>query len=175
MTTTRTRERPADTVVLRYTQQIAELTHAARVYQRSTRKHLVYKVLGMLAIFLAAWTFLRTGPDLGPALLLALGIFLWFDPVPLVVLGAGLRNTVAVREPYETVIDARGTHFSIAGNRTSRTWDKYLRFLESERVFVLVYGRWMYSVIPKRALGGEAHVAALRELLRQRIGARNNA
>lgn len=175
MTTTKTPERAAGGVVLRYTQQIGELTHAARVYQRSTRKHLVYKVLGMLAIFLAAWTFLRSGPDFGPALLLALGAFLWFDPVPLAVLSAGLRNSVAVREPYETVIDARGTHFSIAGNRVSRTWDKYLRFLESERVFVLVYGRWMYSVIPKRALGDEVQVAALRELLRQRIGGRNKS
>jgi hypothetical protein len=171
--TTTSAEPTTDALVLRYTQRIDELTHAARVYQRSTRKHQVYKVLGLLAIFLAAWTFLRSGPDLGPALLLALGVFLWFDPVPLIVLGAGLRNTAAVRDPYETLIDARGTHFSIGKNRVSRGWDKYQRLLESERVFVLVFGRWAYSVIPKRVLADPAQEAALRELLRRHIGRGN--
>lgn len=168
--------RPAEprpgAIALSYTQQIDELTHAVRVYQGSTRKHLIYKGLGMLAIFLGAWTFLTNGFGLGPALLLVLGAFLWFDPVPLIVLSAGLRNTPAVREPTELTVDERGTHFVFNKTRTTRAWEKYERFIESDRVFVLVYGRWAYSVIPKRALAGAEQVAALREILRQRIGAR---
>jgi hypothetical protein len=169
MTTTTTPEKAA-ALVLRYTTPIDDMTHAARVYQRSTRKHQVYKVLGLLAIFLAAWTFLTSGLGVGPVLLLVLGVFLWFDPVPLLVLSAGLRNSPAVREQYETTIDERGTHFTIARNRTSRAWNKYERFLEGEHVFVLVYGRWAYSVIPKRALGGPVGEAELRAMLQRHIG-----
>ncbi|MEN9934381.1 MAG: hypothetical protein RLZZ387_960 [Chloroflexota bacterium] len=170
MTTTTTAAPAArEVLVLRYTQQIDELMHAVRLYQRSTRKHQVYKLLGLLTMFLGAWTFLRSGIELGPVLLLILGAFLWFDPVPLVVLGAGLRNSPVVKEPYETLIDARGTHFKIGKNRVSRTWDKYNGFLESDRVFVLVYGRWAYSVIPKRALEGAEQAAALRATLKKHI------
>ncbi|MFO7166806.1 MAG: YcxB family protein [Chloroflexota bacterium] len=169
MTPTATANASAQTLVLRYTQQIGELTHAARLYQRTTRKHQLYKVLGALVIFLAAWLVLTRGPAVGPALLVVLGAFLWFDPVPLLVIYGAFRNSPAVREPYETVIDERGTHITIGGNRVNRTWDKYLGFLESDRVFVLVYGRWGYTVIPKRALADQAQVAALREMLRARI------
>src|SRR5690606_20152621 len=86
MTPTATANASAPTLVLRYTQQIGELTHAARLYQRTTRKHQLYKVLGALVIFLAAWLVLTRGPAVGPALLVVLGAFLWFDPVPLLVI-----------------------------------------------------------------------------------------
>jgi hypothetical protein len=161
----------AGTLVLRYTQQLDELLHAVRLYQRSTRKHQIYKGIGLLVIFLGAWLILTSGLSLGPALLLALGAFLWFDPVPLAVLAAGYRGSIALREPYETVIDARGTHFTIGSNRVSRTWDRYAGYLESDRVFVLVFGRWAYSVIPKRALAGPGQVERLRALLREKIRA----
>lgn len=167
-TTTKPAGSATNALVLRYTQQLDELMHAARLYQRSTRKHLVYKVLGTLAIFLGAWLILTSGFGLGPGLLLVLGAFLWFDPVPLVVLYGGYRGSSAVRDPYETLIDARGTHFTIGKNRVSRGWDKYVGYLESDRVFVLVFGRWAYSVIPKRVLSAE-QAAELRELLRSRI------
>jgi hypothetical protein len=158
-----------DTFVLRYTQQIGELIHAARLYQRTTRKHQVYKVLGLLAIFGGAWLLLTSGLIGGPVLLLVLGVFLWFDPVPLLVIYGGFRGSAAVTQPYETALDGRGTHFAIGKSRVKRPWDKYEALLESDQVFVLVYGRWAYSVIPKRALSGPEQVASLRELLRANI------
>jgi hypothetical protein len=171
MTTTapQTESLATDTFVLRYTQQIGELVHAARLYQRTTRKHQIYRVVGIVAILGAAWFLLTGSPIGGPVLLLVLGAFLWFDPVPLLVIYGTFRNSAAVREAYQTTIDRGGTHFAIGGNRVNRPWDKYIGFLESERVFVLVYGRWAYSVIPKRALAGPEQLSALRELLRAQV------
>ncbi|HWQ16035.1 MAG TPA: YcxB family protein [Roseiflexaceae bacterium] len=171
MTSTTKAADRAGTLMLRYTQQLDELMHAARLYQRSTRKHQIYKGLGALVIFLGAWLTLTAGLGLGPGLLFVLGAFLWLDPVPLVVLAAGYRRSVALREPYETVIDERGTHFTIGSNRVSRPWDRYTGYLESDRVFVLVFGRWAYSVIPKRALAGPEQVERLRGVLREKIRA----
>jgi hypothetical protein len=156
-------------MTLRYTQQIPELLHATRLYQRTTRKHQFYKVIGVLTIFGAAWLAVTVGVTPPMLLLLGLGIFAWFDPIPLLLVWLGYRNSVATRESYETTLDQRGTTFALGKHRTTRPWDKYRGVLESNLVFVLVFGTWAYSVIPKRALGDQAQVAELRDLLRRNI------
>jgi hypothetical protein len=51
-------------------------------------------------------------------------------------------------------------------------WDLYSDVFETAKAFILVYGKRMYTVIPKRALDGEGQLREVRELLSGAIGDR---
>lgn len=159
----------AQHMTLQYTHTLDEQLHACRLYQRSTRKHLFYKFVAIVAIFTAVWIAFTAGVQAAALLLLALGLFTWFDPVPLLLVWSTFRSSPALRQPIETVFDRQGVHFRFGKERVSRTWDRYQSFVESDRVFVLIHGRWAYSVVPKRAFADQKAIDEFRELLRANI------
>jgi hypothetical protein len=156
-------------VTLQYIHTLDEQLHACRLYQRSTRKHLFYKFVAIVAIFTAVWISFTAGVQPAALLLLALGLFTWFDPVPLLLVWSTFRSSPALRQPIEAVFDRKGAHFRFGAERVSRTWDRYQSFAESDRVFVLIHGRWAYSVVPKRAFADHQAIDGFRELLRANI------
>ncbi len=159
----------AQSVTLNYTHTLDEQLHACRLYQRSTRKHLFYKFVAIIAIFSAVWISFTAGVQPAALLLLALGLFTWFDPVPLLLVWSTFRSSPALRQSIETVFDRKGVHFRFGTERVSRPWDRYQSFVESDRVFVLIHGRWAYSVVPKRAFADQKAIDEFRELLRANI------
>ncbi len=48
-------------------------------------------------------------------------------------------------------------------------WEMYSELLENEQVFLLVYGKQMYSVIPKRAFQNDAERTRFRELAGRKL------
>jgi len=156
-------------ITLRYTHTMAEQLHACRLYQRSTRKHLFYKGIGALSIFGGIWVILTAGVQPAALLLLAMGIFTWFDPMPLLLVWSTFRSSPTLRQPFESIFDQRGAHFRFGSEHISRPWERYASFVESNRLFVLVHGRWAYSVVPKRAFGDQQSIDTFRELLRAKI------
>ncbi|HEX8143733.1 MAG TPA: YcxB family protein [Pyrinomonadaceae bacterium] len=50
------------------------------------------------------------------------------------------------------------------------SWSLYTSVLENDRFYVLVYGRGMISVIPKRAFNANAQEKTFRNLLRRKFG-----
>ncbi|ABQ92357.1 YcxB family protein [Roseiflexus sp. RS-1] len=159
----------ASSFTLNYTHTLDEQLHACRLYQRSTRKHLIYRSIGFLAIFGGVWIAITSGVNPQALLLLALGLFTWFDPVPLLIVWSTFRSSPPLRQTVEAMFDQRGAHFRFGTERVSRPWDRYLSFVESDRVFVLIHGRWAYSVVPKRAFASPQAIDAFRELLRAKI------
>jgi YcxB-like protein len=50
------------------------------------------------------------------------------------------------------------------------SWSLYTRVLENERFFVLLYGKGMITVIPKRAFTAHHQETAMREMLGRKLG-----
>lgn len=159
----------ANSITLNYTHTLDEQLHACRLYQRSTRKHLIYRGIGFLAMFGGVWLAVTSGINLQALLLLALGLFTWFDPVPLLIVWSTFRSSPTLRQTVEAMFDQRGAHFRFGTERVSRPWERYQSFVESDRLFVLIHGRWAYSVVPKRAFADSQKIDAFRELLRAKI------
>lgn len=159
----------ANSITLNYTHTLDEQLHACRLYQRSTRKHLIYRGIGFLAMFGGVWLAVTSGINLQALLLLALGLFTWFDPVPLLIVWSTFRSSPTLRQTVEAMFDQRGAHFRFGTERINRPWERYQSFVESDRLFVLIHGRWAYSVVPKRAFADSQEIDAFRELLRAKI------
>lgn len=53
-------------------------------------------------------------------------------------------------------------------------WSLYNSAMENERLYVLVYGKGMITVVPKRAFNGHGHETAFRNLLARKLGPINS-
>lgn len=72
-------------------------------------------------------------------------------------------------EPFEVTLNGAGV-YAKAGARESRLqWTAYKRVLESDRMFLLFYGKKVCQSIPKRAFADEEEIGVVRELLKQNI------
>jgi hypothetical protein len=67
-------------------------------------------------------------------------------------------------------ISEEGVHVVTPSADTHLKWSAIVRFLESDKIFMLFYAEWNFSVVPKRAFAlGE--IDQFRDLLRHKISA----
>ena len=151
-----------------------EYISAARFYFGRGRdlKFLLYLWLGFFACaLLVAWLAFSAyvlAAVLLPGLLLAARYWYGFSAQP----RSHFRNNPKFREPYELTLSDEGLLFRSAGVESRLAWDFYTSVLETPEHFFLVYGKDMYSLLPKRALRDRRQESALRELLRRKFGAK---
>ena len=80
------------------------------------------------------------------------------------------RSNPKFRDPYELTFSDEGILFRSKGVESRLAWDFYTKVLETPEHFFLVYGKDMFSLLPKRVLRDRRQESALRELLRRKLG-----
>lgn len=82
------------------------------------------------------------------------------------------RRNPKFREAYELTFSDEGVLFRSKGVESRTAWDFYTKVWETPEHFFLVYGKDMFSLLPKRVLREHGQESALRELLRRKFGAK---
>ena len=73
------------------------------------------------------------------------------------------------REEYHLVFSRENIHFKTASLDSTLKWMHYDRVIQSPNLFLLTYGKGLYTVIPKRCFKSEEEIKAFRTLLDQTI------
>jgi hypothetical protein len=162
---------PTLPLTLNYRPTLSEQVEAARRYQRTTRKFLLYRGISIAALGAVVWAFLTPGAQLMIPIWLLLAAFTWFDPLPLLLIWLSARPPIGAA-PYQATFDEQGIVFDIGGQRVSRAWNRYSKLLETPHLFILVYGGWAYSIIPHHACGDSAAQQQFRTFVMRKIGGR---
>jgi hypothetical protein len=74
------------------------------------------------------------------------------------------------RERYLLIFNEEGIHFKTSTIDTKLAWRHYNRLIEDDRLFLLVYARGMYTVIPKSAFPDRGEIEQFRELVGKKLG-----
>jgi uncharacterized protein (DUF58 family) len=82
-----------------------------------------------------------------------------------------LRGNPQLQGEIEATVSAAGIRVSIAAAATEYAWEAFRQVDETDRVPVVLrpHAQGPFLVLPKRALIGQAHTAALRDLLHRMI------
>jgi hypothetical protein len=155
-------------LTLTYRPTLGEQLEAARYYRTTTRKYHFYRLLSLLCVGVATWAIFVSGIPVMAIIWLALAAFTWFDPMPLFLIWIGARGS-AKAPPYEATLNQQGIAFNINGQKVSREWGRYRRLLQTPNLFVLIYGSWAYSILPRRAMGDAEAQERLRKLIEEKI------
>ena len=157
-------------MIITYQPTQGDLVHAARTWEgRHWRvaRYFVACVLVACGVFLIAMAGRWWG-----ALFALLGVLEACNLLPAAVVRAILefRANPKFREEYQLTLTREGLRFKTASIESTLKWTHYSDFFETDKAFILVYGKRMYTVIPKRALEGDTQLSEIRQLLSTSIG-----
>jgi hypothetical protein len=161
-----------DKMKLTYQLTQADVVHAARALEGQHWKTARYVVASAL---FACGGFLVLGAGLWWGTVFVLfGLLEAFNLLPAAIIRAMIefRTNPKFREEFQLTLTQDSLHFQTPSIDSRIKWTLYSDFLETGRAFILVYGKRMYTVIPKRALNNDAQLCEIRELLSRVIGAR---
>lgn len=95
----------------------------------------------------------------------------WFDLLSLSKLRTKIdfQRNPKFREEYHLTFSRANIHFKTAAIDSTLQWTHYERVIENPNLFLLVYGKGLYTLIPKRCFGAEAEINRFRALLADKI------
>ena len=95
----------------------------------------------------------------------------WFDLLyPLRLWITVRQNPMLLTGEYELTFDDQGCYAKTNEYEARRSWSAYTTALESDKMFVLVYGKNRFATVPKRAFSNTEEISQVRELLKSKIG-----
>jgi hypothetical protein len=167
-------------IALQFNYTEEEYVAATRLYLRRSTDFIIRLVVCVLYAFFCVGVFRVLDFKLEPEIIL-LFAFVAFLPFLIaflhlfVVPRQRFRSDPKFRDQYLLQFSDDGIHFRTAQIDALLRWSLYNKVLEDERFYLLVYGKNMISVIPKRAFAGPAQEAAFRQLLGRRLPAHFDA
>ncbi len=150
----------------------AEYVAAIRLYMRRSPDFIIRLVVCALYVIvsISLLVLLAVESDV-----LVLFVAATFIPPVLAFMGYfaqpryAFRREPKFRDEYFLQFSDDGIHFRTAQIDSLVQWSLYDKVIEDERFYLMVYGKNMISVTPKRAFTSAAQEAAFRELLARHL------
>ena len=163
------------TISFSFENVLADHLAAERLYYKSTVLAKVDKVAAVILLLVGLFGTWAAGVQWWTLVFFPLAILEWFNLLSVrpLVIRRWFKHNPKFSETYHLALDRSGIHFRTKSIDSRLTWDHYTKVLEDDRLWLLVYGSRMYSVIPKRALKSDDEVARFRSLVAQNIVARS--
>jgi hypothetical protein len=73
------------------------------------------------------------------------------------------------REEYHLAFSRENIHFKTVSIDSTLQWTHYERVIESPDLFLLMYGKGLYTLIPKRCFGSKGEIDTFRALIKENI------
>src|SRR5262245_51535649 len=164
------------TVTVSFDNDLAEHLAAERLYYKSTALAKVDKIVAVILLLVGLFSTWGDGVHWWTLIFFPLAVLEWFNLLSIrpLVIRRWFKHNPKFSETYHLELDRNGIHFRTKSIDSRVTWDHYSKVLEDDRLWLLVYGTRMYSIIPKRALKSNDEVARFRSLVAQSIVARSS-
>ena len=158
-------------IELTFENQLADHLTAERLYYSSTLFWKLDKVVVLLLVSLGGYFVWHVGPRWWTLVWFPLAIAESFNLQSLRPLQViyWFKHNPKFRETYHLTLDRDGIHFRTSSIDSRLKWDHYTGVLKNRRLYLLVYGTRMYSVIPKRAFKSPAELGSFQSLVRESI------
>jgi hypothetical protein len=125
----------------------------------------------VLLLALGIWEVWAVGFRWWTIIWFPLAVMMWFNVVRFEGITARIlfRRNPKFREEYHLTFSQENIHFQTASIDSTLQWSHYERLVESPTLFLLMYGKGLYTVVPKRCFPSDDELDAFRGLLRDRI------
>ena len=157
-------------ITFTYTEE--EYTAAARLFYARTTHTKTNFILSLLALAAGFVGIVLTGDSFVWLLLMTAGfILLVFSYIAhFVTPRQHYRRNPQFREQYNLRFAEEGILFRSKGAESKLEWSFYSDVCETADFYLLLYGKDMFTLIPKRAFGDDRHEAAFRNMLERKVG-----
>jgi hypothetical protein len=152
------------TIGFQYTARDA--VEAYRLYATTTPIRSIGRAVALMCLVFGGLLLFFWGIQWYTALLFAVAVIEWFDLIPVLQGWFAFRtNAKLYARMWETTFDDEGVRARTSTDELHRSWAAYTTLLESERLFLLVYGKGLYGTIPKRAFANDEEIRTFRGMV----------
>lgn len=162
----------ANAVRISFDNIVAEYIAADRLYYKSTAFAKIDKFVSVILVLAGCLLLISFGLKWWAFVPFVLAVLEWFyllSPRPL-VRRYWFKQNPKFLETYNLTFDDAGVHFLTNSINSQIKWDHYASVLENDHLFLLFYGKGMYTLIPKRAFKNADEIIKFRSLIDQHIG-----
>lgn len=152
--------------------QYTEAEYVAATHSYYNRSFHMGSYLIALGVVLLAGLYLWFSTS-EPVVFFGVSVFLLIVATPLVFYfvspHTAFRRHPSLRDTYWLRFNEDGIAFKTEHVNSNLDWELYQQVWENKRFFFLIYGKQMYTVIPKRAFESVSQETQFRELLKHKI------
>ena len=160
-----------EAIRLEFEHILADHLHANRVYRQHSFFGRMDKIVALLLFAYSIMLTVSGGVGWWTVVLPILALLEWYDLLsisPLQVYVAFKCNP-NFKEKYSLEFSDEEIAFKTGSIDSRIKWTHYNKTLESNKVFILIYGRNMYTVIPKSAFGSRDDIEKFRLMIEKTI------
>lgn len=159
-----------DPIILKFNYEISDLIRAYRRYRSKTLLYKIGLALAAICLLVGIWGLVQFNLDTTAVLLFLLALMLAFDLVRLLRLWLSFkRNEQLYTKDIEVRIEDGGIHSKTDDAESFVKWERFDEVMEDEQLFLLIYGKWMYTTIPKRVFSDPVQVEIVSEVFREYV------
>jgi hypothetical protein len=158
------------TIMYRLTR--GDLVEAVKLWERR-HTNIVRLLIGLMMGLGGTINFVR-GFHVFGLILVLIGLIFAINLVPFSVLAARAqwRANPQLHEEFQLTLTPEQLHFKAVTFDSTLQWECYSKYYESDSVFLLVQGKRMYNIIPKRAFTSREQIEEMRSLIASAIQAK---
>lgn len=157
-------------ITIKYNYKISDLIRAYRHYRSKTLMYKIGLALGAICLIVGIWYLVQFNLDTAAVLLFLLALMLAFDLVRLLRIWLAFkRNEKLYTKEIEVRIEDGGIHSKTDDAESFFKWERFDEVMEDEQFFLLIYGKWMYTIIPKRIFSDPTQMQIVSEMFREHV------
>lgn len=156
-------------ITITYQLTRGDLVEAARLWDRH-RANMANLVFGLVMCLVGAANLIRGFYVIG-VILPVVGLAVATNFLSFSVLGAysQWRANPQLHEEFQLTLTPEQLHIKAVTSDSTLQWECYSKYYESESVFLLLQGKRMYNIIPKRAFTSPEQMEEMRSLIASAI------
>lgn len=158
-------------ITVSFINELKDHIEAQRVlYSRGTLAK-VDKVVAVLLCAVGVYFVAAAGLHWWTAFWFPLAVAEWFNLLSLTRWRTSInfKRNPKFRDEYHLAFSRENIHFKTASLDSTLKWTHYEGVIESQDLFLLMYGKGLYTVIPKRCFKSNDQLSAFRTLVNQAI------
>ncbi len=155
-----------------FTNKLEDHLEAQRVFYSKGVWAKLDKVVAFLLLSFGVYCVAFVGLHWWTIVWFPLAVAEWFDLLSLSRWRTKIefRRNPKFREEYHLTFSRQNIHFRTASLDSTLQWTHYERVIESSDLFLLMYGKGLYTLIPKRCFKSNEEINTFRALVSQTIG-----
>jgi YcxB-like protein len=152
--------------------ELKDHLEAQRILYRKGILAKLDKVVAVMLFGFGAYCVVFAGLHWWTIIWFPLAVAEWFDLLSLSQWRTKIefRRNPKFREEYHLTFSRENIHFKTASIDSTLQWTHYERVIESADLFLLMYGKGLYTLIPKRCFKSNEEINTFRTLVSQRTG-----
>jgi hypothetical protein len=158
-------------ITVNFMNELKDHLEAQRMFYKESFLSKADKVVAVLLFVVGAYSVSAVGLRWWTVIWFPLAVMEWFNLLTLDRLRTRIwfRRNPKFREEYCLTFSRESIHFKTAAIDSTLQWSHYERVMESSMLFLLMYGKGLYTLIPKRCFHSDDELNAFRVLLKEKI------